>query len=87
VPALDLRVEVLQEADPAAVAVRGELEEVELVGNADGAREVGQEDEARLQRGDQDRIAASVVARDLGAELGDAAADLFAGEVDLADAR
>jgi hypothetical protein len=32
-------------------------------------REVGQEEDARLQRGDEDRLAALVVAGDLGAEL------------------
>jgi hypothetical protein len=49
------------------------------------AREVGQEDEARLQQRDEQQVAALVVARDLGSELLDAAAQLLGGEEDLAD--
>jgi hypothetical protein len=51
------------------------------------AREVGQEDEARLERADEQRLAACVVARDLAGELVDARAQLVAGEIDLADPR
>jgi hypothetical protein len=51
------------------------------------ARQVGEEDEARLQRPDEQRLAPVEVARDLGAELLDARRDLARGEVDLADAR
>ncbi|HEX3453631.1 MAG TPA: hypothetical protein VHS03_03330 [Gaiellaceae bacterium] len=49
------------------------------------ARQVGEEDEARLQATDQDRLAARVVPADLLPELFDARADLVGGEVDLAD--
>ena len=48
-------------------------------------REVGQEENARLQRGDEDRIAALVVAGDLGAELGNARPDLRGSEIDLTE--
>jgi hypothetical protein len=51
------------------------------------AREVGEEDEARLQQRDQQQVAILVVARDLRAELLDAAAELVGAEEDLADAR
>jgi hypothetical protein len=52
--------------------VAGELDEVDPVANRDRAREVGQEDEARLQQRDEQQVAAGVVARDVGAELADA---------------
>jgi hypothetical protein len=50
------------------------------------AREVGEEDDTRLQRADEQRFLPLVVGRDLGAELGDSRADLACGEVDVADA-
>jgi hypothetical protein len=49
------------------------------------ARQVGQEDDARLQGGDQQRVPARVPMRELGAELLDPARDLVAGEIDLPD--
>jgi hypothetical protein len=49
------------------------------------AREVGDEDDRRLQRGDEDWLAALVVGGDLRAELGDPRLDLLLREVDLAD--
>jgi hypothetical protein len=54
------RVDVLQQPDSPVLAagVRRELDHVERVGNAEGAREVGEEDDARLQRGNQDRVEA-----------------------------
>ena len=64
--------------------VAGELDEVDPVADRDGAREVGQEDEARLQQRDEQQVAAGVVARDLGAELADARLQLLGGEKDLA---
>ena len=67
--------------------VAGELDEVQLVDDRDRPGEVGDEDEARLQQPDQEKIAAGVVLRDLGAELGDPRAKLLRGEEDLADAR
>jgi hypothetical protein len=66
-------------------AVAGQLDEVEVVQDRQGAREVGEEDEARLQGADQDRLAPVVVARDLRAQLADAGGDLGSREVDLAD--
>src|SRR5882672_9414149 len=88
----DVRVEVLEDADLLVaahlrVAVTGELDEVERVRDRDRPREVRDEDEARLQRADQDRLAAVVVARDLGAELVHARAELVGRKVDLADPR
>jgi hypothetical protein len=91
VAAGDLLVEVFQEADPGVAAgvgigtVRGELDEVEGVRDRDRSREVGDEDEARLQRRDEQRLAAVVVANDLAPELADARRQLLAREVDLAD--
>lgn len=49
------------------------------------AREVGQEEDAGLQRRNEDRLAALVVAGDLGAELRDACLDLAGREVDLTE--
>jgi len=53
----------------------------------DGPREVGREHEGALENGDQQEIAARVVARDLGPELADARRELLPGEIDLAGAR
>jgi hypothetical protein len=49
-------------------------------------REVGDEDQRGLQRGDEDRLEPVVVDRDLGAQLLDPLVDLVGGEVDVADA-
>jgi hypothetical protein len=90
VPALDRRLQVLEQAGVLAVplpAIAGQLEEVELVRDGNRPREIGQEDEARLQRRDQERVFALVVAGDVGAELSDTCGDLGGGEVDLPDAR
>jgi hypothetical protein len=67
--------------------VSGELDEVERVRERKSARQIGEEDDARLQRPDEQRLAAGVVARDLGAELCDPRRELVAREVDLADPR
>jgi hypothetical protein len=56
------------------------------VRDRDRAREVGEEDEARLQQRDEEQVAAGVVAGDLGAQLADAALQLLGGEEDVADA-
>ena len=69
----------------AAAGVGGELEEVELVRDRQRPREVGEEDRARLQRRDEERVPPLVGGGDLDAELGDAARDLLAREVDLPD--
>jgi hypothetical protein len=49
------------------------------------AREVGQEDGARLERRDEQRLAVRVDLGKLLAELGDPAADLLTGQVDVPD--
>jgi hypothetical protein len=67
--------------------VAGELDEVEAMGNVDGTREVGDEHEARLERGDEERLATGVVVLDLRAELADACGDVLCRQVDLADGR
>jgi hypothetical protein len=51
------------------------------------ARQVGQEDERRLQGADEQRLLAGVVGGDLLAELRDAGRDLLGREVDLSDAQ
>jgi hypothetical protein len=87
----DLGVQVLEEPDPrvaARVRVRSvarKLEEVDRVGDRDRAREVGEEDEARLQRGDEERLPTGVVAGDVAAELADTCGQLLPRQVDLAD--
>jgi hypothetical protein len=64
--------------------VAGELDEVDRVRDRDRAREVGQEDEARLQERDEQQVAAGVLAGDLRAELADAGIQLLRREKDLA---
>jgi hypothetical protein len=49
------------------------------------AREIGDEDDRRRQRGDEDRLEAFVVGGNLRAELLDPSLDLLTREVDLAD--
>ena len=83
----DVEGQVLEEADPRAAGVRRELDEVDRVRRADGARQIGEEDGARLQEPDEKQVRALVVARDLAAELRDARRDLRGGEKDVADAR
>jgi hypothetical protein len=65
--------------------VAGQLDEVDRVVDPDLPREVGQEDEARLQERDQQRLAAFVVPRDLGTQLADARLQLVRREEDVAD--
>ena len=55
------------------------------MGDRQGAREVGQEDGARLERRDEQRLAARIRLGELCAELGDAATDLRPGQVDIPD--
>ena len=91
VPALDLLVEVLQEARlPLAAGVGApvarELDEVDVVEDRQRAREVGEEDSRGLQRRDEDRLEVSVVALDLRGQLRDAVPDRAGVQVDLADA-
>jgi hypothetical protein len=49
------------------------------------AREIGDEDDRRRQRGDEDRLEAVVVDGNLRAKLLDPSLDLLPREVDLAD--
>jgi hypothetical protein len=77
VTARDLLVEILEEADAPMAAligagrVAGELDEVQAVVNPDRAREIGDEDDARLEGRDEQRFSALVVAGDLASELAD----------------
>jgi hypothetical protein len=66
--------------------VAGELDEVDRVRDRDRSREVGQEDEARLQQRDEQQVAPGVVAGDVRAELGDPGLQLFRREKDFTDA-
>jgi hypothetical protein len=92
VPAGDLRVEVLEEPDAGVAALVGaggvarQLEEVEPVGNAKGARKIRDEDDARLEWRDEQRLAPLVIAPELTPKLADARVQLLAREVDLAEA-
>jgi hypothetical protein len=56
-----------------------------VVQEVQGPREVGEEDEARLQRADEQRLTSRVVGRDLLAELRDPGRELLCGEIDLPD--
>jgi hypothetical protein len=91
VAALDRRVEVLDQAYGRRATrllrrVPGELDEVDVVQKRQCARKVGDEDEARLQRADEQRLATLVVGGDRCAQLRDAGRDLIRREVDLSDA-
>ena len=68
-----------------ALRVRGELDEVDRVRLRERAREVGDEHRARLERRDEQRLQAGEVGRELAAELPDAARDLGAREVHVAE--
>jgi hypothetical protein len=81
------RVEVLQQPDAvgAASGVRRQLEEVDRVRDRQRAGEVGEEDRARLERRDQQRLEACVRGSQLRAELADTPSELVPGQVDLPD--
>ena len=49
------------------------------------AHQVGEEEDGALQHADHDQVAALVVAADLGAQLGDPALQVLAGDEGLAD--
>jgi len=55
------------------------------VRDREGAREVGEEHGARLERRDEQRLEACVRLSELDAELVDPALDLLTGQVDLPD--
>ena len=84
---LERRVDVFEQADAAGPHPRvgRELDDVERVRDRERPGEVGEEDDARLERRDQDRVERRVVARDLGSELADPGRDLGARQVDGAD--
>jgi hypothetical protein len=82
---IEPRTFVLEEDEDGRVAVPGELDEVDLVKDRDRAREVGEEDEARLQERHEEEVAVCVVLGDLRAELTDAPLKLLGGEKGLAD--
>src|SRR6266542_2002085 len=93
VPAGDLGIEVLEQPDARVTpgigsgGVARQLEEVDAVRNVERPREVGQEHEARLERRDQERFPAGVVARDLASELADARLQLITAEVNVPETR
>ena len=68
-------------------AVSGELDELELVRDLQLARQVREEDDAGLERRDQERLALAVVLVDLLGQLGYPVRDLLRGEVAVTDAR
>jgi hypothetical protein len=68
-----------------AVVAR-ELDEVDLVEDRDRTGEVGEKDEARLEQRDEQQLAAGVVLRDLGPQLGDTGPELLRRQEDLTDA-
>jgi hypothetical protein len=57
------------------------------VDDRQGAGEIREEDDGRLQRGDEDRLTAAVVGRDGGSELADPSSEVLGREIDLADSR
>jgi hypothetical protein len=91
VPPVDAHRQVLEQPDlPSSAAVpvvACEREEVEVVDDRQGPREVGDEDDRGRERGDEDRLAPLVVAGDLRAELRDPAPELLPREVDLPNPR
>jgi hypothetical protein len=87
VPALDLRVEVLQEANALLVdAVARQLDEVDVVVDRRRPRQVADERDAGFERPDEEGLLAGVVTAQLRAELPDPRDDLVSIEEDLADA-
>ncbi len=77
VAAGDLRVQILEKANPGMAApvgacgVAGELDEVDPVVDSDRTGQIGDEDNARLERRYQQRLATLVITRDLATELTD----------------
>jgi hypothetical protein len=91
VTAFDLAVEILEKPDAGAAAgrgarVSGQLDEIELVRDGYRPGEIREEDDARLQRRDEDGVAAVVVRGDVAPELPDPRRDRGRGEKDLPDA-
>jgi hypothetical protein len=88
---VDAHAQVLEQphlAPAAAVSlVARKRDEVEVVDDGQGPREIGDEDKRRLQRGDENRLEAFVVSDDLRPQLLDTGLNLLGGEIDLADPR
>jgi hypothetical protein len=93
VAADDLRVQILEQADAGVAALVGagrvacELDEVEAVVDRQCAGQVRNEDDARLERRDEERLPPFVVTGDLAPELADTRPQLLAREVDLPEPR
>jgi hypothetical protein len=93
VAARDLRVQVLEQPDARVAALVGacrvarELDEVDAVVDPDRPREVGDEDDAGLERRDQKRLPALVVTGDVATQLANPCRNLLAREVDLPETR
>ena len=89
----DLSVQILEQADAGVAALVGagrvarELDEVETVVDRQCAGQVRDEDDARLERRDEERLPPFVVTRDLAPELTDTRPKLLAREVDLPEPR
>jgi len=89
----DLRIQILEEPDAGMAALVGagrvacELDEVEAVVDRQGAGQVRDEDDARLERRDEQRLPTFVVTGDLAPELPDTRAQLLAREVDVPEPR
>jgi hypothetical protein len=81
------RVDVLQQANAAgaAASIRREFHDVERVGDRQCSRQIGEEDDARLEGRDEDRIESRVVAGELGSELENAGRDLGPAQIDRPD--
>jgi hypothetical protein len=93
VAAGDLRIQILEEADAGMAPLVGtgrvacELDEVEAVVDRQGAGQVRDEDDARFERRDEQRLPIFVVTGDLAPELADTRPQLLAREVDLPEPR
>jgi hypothetical protein len=87
VPVGDRHIEVLEEADAAAdpLGVCRQLDQVDPVDDRKRAREIGEEDHARLQRRHEQRLESGVVVDEELTELLYPGGDLHAGEIDLSD--
>jgi hypothetical protein len=89
----DLSVQILEQADAGMAALVGaggvarELDEVEAVVDRQCAGQVRDEDDARLERCDEEWLPPFIVTRDLAPELADTRPQLLAREVDLPEPR
>ena len=85
VPTAAVLVEILEQTNSFRCSVvRLELDEVERMRDGRAAREIRGEDDAALERHDEQQVASLVVGRDLGAELSHPLRQLGRREEDLA---